>query len=95
MKIDKICEQHKNLIKCFLNHNGMKGIVDDIDFTLLDKSPTKSYGIDESSTKSYYSYYCEVDGRKFGIIIDYDTNTIMIASKHYNDSFRPCSEANQ
>lgn len=34
--------------------------------------------MDEAPDHSYYSYFVEVDGRSFGIIINYEENIILI-----------------
>lgn len=68
MKINRIKKKNRNLIRQFLTLHDMEGIVDYIDFKLFDEAPNESY----------YSYYCEIEGRKFGIKIDYDDNYIML-----------------
>ena len=68
MKINKIKKKNQNLIREFFTYHGMGDIVDDIDFKLFDEAPNESY----------YSYYCEIEGKKFGVKIDYDDNYIML-----------------
>lgn len=68
MKLSEIEYKNQDLINKFFTKNKMEAIVNNINFELNDEAPDKSY----------YSYYCEIEGRKFGIKIDYDENYIMI-----------------
>ena len=68
MKIRSINKRNRESITKFMTKHGMGGIVNDCNFTLMDEAPDHSY----------YSYFVEVEGREFGIIINYEENIILI-----------------